>query len=94
MEGVLFTERPNYDGDDNFHNKRDNAGGKRKKKRVLDLPAPIFKGKRRRKKKEVDRKKRKNGSNYNGGSGRRVYVAPIFRGKVKAAVKLAQLQGY
>ena len=29
---VIFTDSPDYDGDDNFHNKKDNYGQKMKKK--------------------------------------------------------------
>ena len=45
MNIILFTKRPDYDGYNNFHNKRDNSGGKRKKKGIAALPAPIFKKK-------------------------------------------------
>ena len=43
MQRVMFTEIPDSDSGDKFHKKRDNYGGKRKNKGIVDLTAPIFK---------------------------------------------------
>ena len=89
MQRVLFTKIPDSDSDANFHKTRDNAGGKRKKEGIADLPVPIFqkKSKKEKKKNDADGKKRKKSSNGDGESGSGTGVAPIFSDKDKGCRK-------
>ena len=88
MQRALFTEIPDSDGDDNFHNKKDNSGCKRNKKVIKAPPESIFKKKPKKKNKnEVDGKKSNKSSNGNVGSSSGESVAPILRSKVKVCHK-------